>query len=186
MWNQVVPLSLLTGKLRESEWGRGGGELLSGSKFSFTVTYNVTQVVPLCAEGVPKVWRNRWDPYRCLLCGDELRGWCDAWTANRVILRAEQFCSLVLWQESDCSCNPALLLSPQPEENVYSLERIQGTATTDTKGQVNIPWREGEGKSSACSFQQGAIGGCLRSQPTADCRGKRGQKGGIFGPDVSE
>jgi len=59
-----------------------------------------------------------------------------------VISRAEKLYSLFIWHESDCYCNPVLLFSLQPEEDVYNLERIQGTAMTDTKGQVNIPWRE--------------------------------------------
>lgn len=67
---------------------------------------------------------------------------------HRVIFRAEKFYSLFIWQASACYCNPVVLFSPQPGENVYNLERIQGTVMTDTKGQVNIPWWE-RGKARA-------------------------------------
>lgn len=80
-------------------------------------------------------------------------------------LRAEKLYSLFIWHESDYHCKPVLLFSLQPEENVYDLERIQGTVVTDTKGQVNIPWRERERerecKSSVCL----AHGGTDRRMP---------------------
>lgn len=93
---------------------------------------------------------------------------------NRVIFRAAKCYCLFIWQESACYCNPVVLFSPQPEENVYNLERIQGTVVTDAKGQVNIPWRE-RGKaralfSSRRSRDEDAFGHILQGQNRSEQR----------------